>query len=646
MKTSVIRYRVADFLRESPPFDSFSLADLLVFSGTGRVIFHEDDIYLFRKGQAREPLLWVIQQGKVEILDEAPTGAQLQDVLGPGDILGLGPLPPAGAYPHAARTATEVILYSFDLGAFETLVSRYPGAARFLTAHLSATARQTKALQAPAQKQRLLTEREKAVWLNAAYLPAALISQWGATCGPELPVGEAVERMTQAQSEAIAVVAAEGHPLGLMAKRELCEQVATGAIPADAPAEVFMHRRFPTAPPGLRTADYLLAMLRGRCQWLAITDDGSAGSPLQGIVSDSDLAVNCGRNPTLLMRGMLAARTDDELAYLRRQGGVFLAEGLVGPSVVEWCSQMAGELDAALAEGAVRLAVAEMTRDGSPHPGLPSCWLFFGRAGRQEVLTPTAPDLGVVYADPPRGEEGEAGEYFGALARQVAAKLQACGLGARQSPSRVSQDITCRTLSGWKEFYAGLIRDPIGNAVYAARAYFDFHVVSGDASLGAELKRMILAELESDQAFIPVLANDTLANLPPLTFYQGSVIETDGTPARTLDVEKTALDPIVDAARVWAFAGREVSGSNTLQRLGFSAGVTPQYASVLNDAAEGWRIVAYHHALAGLSDQDGGTVIQPWRLSRFEERLLKTAFDATRRLLALTSSIYNSTVSP
>jgi CBS domain-containing protein len=261
-------------------------------------------------------------------------------------------------------------------------------------------------------------------------------------------------------------------------------------------------------------------------------------------------------------------------------------------------------------------------------------------------LTPTAPDLGVVYADPPRGEEGEAGEYFGALARQVAAKLQACGLGARQSPSRVSQDITCRTLSGWKEFYAGLIRDPIGNAVYAARAYFDFHVVSGDASLGAELKRMILAELESDQAFIPVLANDTLANLPPLTFYQGSVIETDGTPARTLDVEKTALDPIVDAARVWAFAGREVSGSNTLQRLGFSAGVTPQYASVLNDAAEGWRIVAYHHALAGLSDQDGGTVIQPWRLSRFEERLLKTAFDATRRLLALTSSIYNSTVSP
>src|SRR5262245_23243498 len=72
LKTSVIRYRVADFLREHPPFDVFSLEDLLAFSGTGRVIFHEDDIQLFQKGQRRDSLLWVIQQGSIELLDETP----------------------------------------------------------------------------------------------------------------------------------------------------------------------------------------------------------------------------------------------------------------------------------------------------------------------------------------------------------------------------------------------------------------------------------------------------------------------------------------------------------------------------------------------------------------------------------------------
>lgn len=66
MKTSAIRYRVADFLRQHPPFDLFSLEDLLAFSGTGRVIFHEDDIHFFQNGQPRAQLLWVIQQARIK----------------------------------------------------------------------------------------------------------------------------------------------------------------------------------------------------------------------------------------------------------------------------------------------------------------------------------------------------------------------------------------------------------------------------------------------------------------------------------------------------------------------------------------------------------------------------------------------------
>jgi CBS domain-containing protein len=124
MKTSVIRYRVADFLREYPPFDVISLEDLLAFSGSGKVVFHEDDIYLFRKGQSRQSTLWVVQQGRIEMLDEVPTGEHLRDVLGQGDILGLSHHSGDTAYQLTARTATEAILYSFDLNAFKTLVGK------------------------------------------------------------------------------------------------------------------------------------------------------------------------------------------------------------------------------------------------------------------------------------------------------------------------------------------------------------------------------------------------------------------------------------------------------------------------------------------------------------------------------------------
>ena len=641
MKTSVIRYRVADFLREHPPFDLFSLEDLLAFSGTGRVIFHEDDIRVFQKGQARDSLIWIIQQGRIEIIDEVPAGEQLRDVLGPGDILGLTRSQDAATHTDSARTATEVILYSFDSGAFETLVKMYPDGERYLTAHLSAAARHTKALQAPANRQRLLTEREKASWMNAS--PSrALPLQRMATCKPELPIHEVAKLVAQSRGEAVVVIAADGRPLGLITSREVCEPAPFGSVPNDAPSERLMKRSFQTAPPGLRAADYLLEMLRGHVQTLVITADGTAETPVEGVVTDSDVAINCGRNPTLIMREMLKAESVEDLSYLRLRAEAFLVEELAGPSAVEWFWQMIGELNALLTKRVLQIAGDEMARAGRPNPGLQSCWLFFGRAGRRELLTPDLPALGVVYVDPHEKTNEEAERYFSTLAQKVTAKLQACGLRARRNAFGESQTALCRSFSRWEEFYSGLIRDPILNSIYTAREFFDFHVVCGDPAPALGLKKIILAELKRNEAFIPLLANDTLASLPPLTFFQGFVIEADGAQKQTLDLEKTALNPIVDAARVFSLAGDEISDPNTSRRLESAARAQPLHASIFNDAADGLRIASYQHAIAQLKEHSDGVLIEPPPLGRFEQRLLKTAFDAVRRLLELSTATYNA----
>lgn len=666
MKTSVIRYRVADFLREHPPFDAFSLEDLLAFSGTGRVIFHEDDIQVFHKGQPRDRILWVIQQGRIELVDETPAGAQLRDVLGPGDIVGLARSTDSEAHSHTARTATEVILYAFDVEAFETLVNKYPEASRYLTAHLSATSRHTKALQAPANKERLQTEREKKSWLHAAPPPhpsqffqpgqASRSGQDGqgaqslwtrrlVTCAPEIPIREAVARMVQARGAAITLVTDDGRPLGLITDRELRGFVTTGAVSSNAPAGELMNSKFQTASPGLRIADYLLEMARGRCQELVITVDGTMQTPLKGVVTDDDLTIMCGRNPTLLIREALAAETVEELSDLRQRAEAFLAENLVGPTTVEWLWQMASEVNAAIIERITQIAEGEMARAGRRRPDTQSCWLFFGRAGRRETLSPEAPVLGLVYQDAPeletKPEKDDIEKYFSTLVQKVEVKLLGCGFRPRQNLSGTVRGAFCRAFSEWEEFYSGLIRDPIGNAIYDACDFFDARVVCGDPSLWSALKKTILAELERNEAFIPVLANDTLAALPPLTFFQGFVIETDGARRQTLDLEKTALSPIVDAARVFALAAGEVSNSNTLRRLEFAASASPLRASVFNDAADGLRIASYQQALAQFNGSGEDPRINPLRLSRFEQRLLKSAFDSVRRLIELTSTTYD-----
>ena len=89
MKTSVIRHRVADFLKTHAPFDALAEPDLLDLAGSGRVKFHESDEYILQQGDAKGAVLWIIQQGRVELMEGRPSGDRLRDVLGEGDLLGL-----------------------------------------------------------------------------------------------------------------------------------------------------------------------------------------------------------------------------------------------------------------------------------------------------------------------------------------------------------------------------------------------------------------------------------------------------------------------------------------------------------------------------------------------------------------------------
>src|ERR1051325_2078567 len=106
MKTAVIRQRVADFLKSHPPFDCLSESHRLELAGSGRVRFHESDEQLVQQGAAKGQFIWMIQQGRVELIDERAAGEQLRDVLGEGGLLGLERFTGDGSSPFTARTAS------------------------------------------------------------------------------------------------------------------------------------------------------------------------------------------------------------------------------------------------------------------------------------------------------------------------------------------------------------------------------------------------------------------------------------------------------------------------------------------------------------------------------------------------------------
>ena len=64
-------------------------SDLLDLAARGRVKFHEPNEYILWQGEPHRHQIFVIQQGTVSLWDETASQAELRDVRGAGDMLGV-----------------------------------------------------------------------------------------------------------------------------------------------------------------------------------------------------------------------------------------------------------------------------------------------------------------------------------------------------------------------------------------------------------------------------------------------------------------------------------------------------------------------------------------------------------------------------
>ena len=139
MDTSPISYRVADFLKQHPPFQAMDDADLLELAARGRVKFHEANEFILWQGEPHKSHVFVIQQGVVTLWDETDGRLTLRDVCGAGDLLGVERFIGAPHSLQSARSTTDVVIYAFPATDFEDLVLKDPYARRFIEAYETVT---------------------------------------------------------------------------------------------------------------------------------------------------------------------------------------------------------------------------------------------------------------------------------------------------------------------------------------------------------------------------------------------------------------------------------------------------------------------------------------------------------------------------
>jgi CBS domain-containing protein len=629
LKTASIAYRVADFLRRYPPFQYLSDSELLQLVNGGRVIFHEDGELVFEQGRKRSRYIYVIQQGVVRLIDAQTDGESLRDVRGDGDLLGVGRYLGIGEHVYTARTETDVILYALPADLFWTLVKRHPRASRFLAAYFSATIMPAGLEATHGRGDELRLGRRPVDWMAHRVEPMA--EMLSVTC--DTPLRQVAASIAGREAAVAAVVVDDsGSAIGLITPRMLSDQVASGALAPDTPARELMQRVRAVAEPGLEAGAYLTRMLQFQSEHLVLTAGGRFDGRVLGLLSRRDLTRTEGAAPLAIIEDIACSHSIRELTQLRAQGEAFIAAGLTDPESVRWLAPIAGAFDEAVLRRLVGLVEGALAEEGIESPDLDHCWVFFGSAGRSELLTLYDLDHGLVYDEPAPDQRRAARSYYLELGRRVSAGLAACGFVTSAKAIVAGHPSACRSLGEWEYAFSRWITDPIESCVYRATSLFDLRPVHGDCRLVDQLQRRIHGVEARNPDFVPQLVKDSMANLPPLTFFRGLVVDDDGGYKEILDVQRATLQPVVDIARALALDCGAHAGTSTLERLRSVTPASDAAGLLMEETAAAFRNALYHRVRTGLTAGSDGSRVDPSKLTRLEQNLLKTGF---RTVLAL-----------
>ena len=600
METNAISYRVADFLKKHPPFHAIDEADLVALADRGRVRFYEAEDFLLWQGEPHRAHVFVIQQGTVSLWDEANGRSVLCDILGGGDMLGTERFNGVRNCAHTARASSDVVIYTFPAEDFAGLLEKYPHAMQHVEANGGVTSGYN-----PAGARREPYE----LFLHDVVKRKPL-----QTCSAHQSVRETARQLVGG-ADAVAVVDDAQRAQAIVTSHDLLEWIARGDGDLDQPISRVMTAPPTTVRPDAAVTDGVLAMSASKNGSLVLTADGGAGGRVHAIVTARDVTAVFGDQPVSILRDIDLAKTVDDLRAVNRRARAFIRHHLTGTASVDWLVRFAHTTDVSIVRKVVALIPERV-------PG--ACWCFSGAAGRAEALTLASPRPVVIL------EDGQAQDRAIAAYTGVVGALADCGyLPSPEIAFDTPFHVAC--VSEWRSRFAGWVHEPILQAMYKARPLFDLRAVDGPFSLWQALHATV--DQTVDEGFLHVLANDCLANLPPLTFFQDAVVEDTGEFANVFRLDESVLSPLVDVGRVFGMACGAGLGVSTLDRFAAARTRFAAHESIFRDAAETLRMVLWQQGRVGIDEGTDGSELPPTLLSRQDRHLLKGSFRSILRLV-------------
>ncbi len=639
--SNTISHRIYDFLKEHPPFSFISKEELVNISKQIIVMYSENNKILFMQGEKPPSYFYVVREGAVKLYTEFKGEKFLIDVCDEGDIFGIRPLISADqTYTLTAVVYEESLIYKIPTGSFLEIMKVNKGVENYFSSSFTGGIRNP---YSKYSKQKLFDDSTNSLrsTFNFSEIQSIPISNKTITCRIDTSIKDAAKIMRENKVGSIVIIDENTNPIGIITDRDLRNKVVAGDFCSDCKIENIMSSPVITSNVETTVADLQIVMIKNNIHHVCITEDGTTKSKMIGMISEHDILVLHGNNPSVFIREIKRAKSSDQLKQIRLNAEQLLKKYLQQEISISFISRIITEINNSINIKAIEIIISKLKNDGNELPNVKWCWLALGSQGREEQLLRSDQDNALVFDDVEISEYQKTKEYFLQLAKGVNEILNECGFDYCPANVMASNSKWCLSLSEWNKQFENWIYSPGNKEVMYSTIFFDFNPIYGDFELSEKMADNIYRTIDNQESFLSFLAKNALENPPPLSFFRDFMFEHNGEHKNEFDIKARAMMPLVDGARVLTLAARIKGINSTIKRFNKLAEIEPENKELFEQLEDAYEIVIRFRAMQGLKHNNLGRYFRPDELNKMQRLMLRNCFRPIKELQTILTVRFN-----
>jgi CBS domain-containing protein len=631
-----IAYRIADFLKQFPPFNNLSLEELTIVAMNIRVVNLEKNKTLFQINDTLHDSFYMVASGVINLSVISDSEETLLNKCVAGDVFGLRPFFAKNNYMMTAKAREDCIVYAIPIATFRPFVAQNSEVLNFL---LESFANNT---SNPADKE----NRGKLLSDNVAYTSKPTEIQYFQTLSynkTPLKVNptHSIKDVAQLMSDNLidnVIISEHNFPIGIVTDADMRTKVATGRFEITSSINKIMTTPVITVAENVSLAEAQLLLLKNNVSHLCVTIDGSDKSEIKGVITEHDLIVSQASNPGVFIKEIKRSQNASDLSRVRSKLSDLVQTSLAKNIPLAHISNIASEINTAIIKRSVELAILDL---GSPPARF--AWLSIGSQGRKEQLLLTDQDSILVFEDVAADKYRDVKNYFMKLAKKAVSMLEIIGYEQCQNGHLASNMIWCKSLTEWIKQYSNWMNSPGEKNNEISSVFFDYEIAFGEQKIEDAISDIIFVNAKKNKLFFDYLGNDALRKPPPLSFFKKFNVEETGLNKGKFDIKNRAILPLVDGARLFVISHNIKGINNTFFRFKQLAMVDQKHSEIYLNCADSFQTLSKLKTSEGLKYDNSGQFINIEDLSKIDKENLKNALAPIKELEELIKDSFQLT---